>query len=131
MRQILLLLAFSSATVASAVSPQAESAARELVEILKVDEPLRELQKFTTTMSAIVRPSKKEPTPKSSPEMELLTADLKKRAVEIYTAEFTEVELVDMLTFFRSPTGARYLEKQPEIARSLRRYLTEAPPPKK
>ena len=49
------------------------------------------------------------------PEMELQKQRLINIAARIYAKRLTEAELKDIVTFFRSPAGKRYVETQPQI----------------
>jgi hypothetical protein len=83
------------------------------------------------TMAIMLPLSNNQPGSKGSTEAEAVIAEFKERAAEIYSAEFTEAELTDILAFYRSPSGARYLEKQSTIDKQLRHYLFDAPAPRK
>ncbi|MGA4551337.1 DUF2059 domain-containing protein [Methylorubrum aminovorans] len=49
------------------------------------------------------------------PEMELQKQRLINIAARIYAKRLTEAELKDIVTFFRSPAGKRYVETQPQV----------------
>ena len=49
------------------------------------------------------------------PEMELQKQRLINIAARIYAKRLTEAELKDIVAFFRSPAGKRYVETQPQI----------------
>ena len=49
------------------------------------------------------------------PEMELQKQRLINIAARIYAKRLNEAELKDIVTFFRSPAGKRYVETQPQI----------------
>jgi hypothetical protein len=49
------------------------------------------------------------------PEMELQKQAMITTAARIYAARLTEAELADIATFFRSPSGKRYVETQPQV----------------
>jgi uncharacterized protein len=49
------------------------------------------------------------------PEMELQKQRLINIAAGIYAKRLTEAELKDIVTFFRSPAGKRYVETQPQV----------------
>lgn len=49
------------------------------------------------------------------PEMELQKQRLINVAARIYAKRLSEAELKDIVTFFRSPAGKRYVETQPQI----------------
>ncbi|AMB45449.1 DUF2059 domain-containing protein [Methylobacterium sp. AMS5] len=49
------------------------------------------------------------------PEMELQKQRLITIAARIYAKRLNEAELKDIVTFFRSPAGKRYVETQPQI----------------
>lgn len=49
------------------------------------------------------------------PEMALQKQRLVDIAARIYARRLTEAELKDIVTFFRSPAGKRYVETQPQI----------------
>jgi hypothetical protein len=48
-------------------------------------------------------------------EMELQKQRLINIAARIYAKRLNEAELTDIVTFFRSPAGKRYVETQPQI----------------
>ncbi|CAO4154554.1 DUF2059 domain-containing protein [Methylorubrum aminovorans] len=49
------------------------------------------------------------------PEMELQKQRLINIAARIYAKRLTEAELKDIVAFFRSPAGKRYVETQPQV----------------
>ncbi len=49
------------------------------------------------------------------PEMELQKQRLINIAARIYAKRLTEAELKDIVAFFRSPSGKRYVETQPQV----------------
>jgi uncharacterized protein len=49
------------------------------------------------------------------PEMELQKQRMVDIAARTYAAKFTEAELKDIAGFFRSPSGKRYVEAQPQL----------------
>lgn len=49
------------------------------------------------------------------PEMELQKQRMIDTAARIYAQRLTEAELKDIVAFFRSPAGKRYVEAQPQI----------------
>ncbi|WP_298963347.1 DUF2059 domain-containing protein [uncultured Methylobacterium sp.] len=52
---------------------------------------------------------------KLQPEMELQKQRMIDTASRIYATRLTEAELRDIATFFRSPSGKRYVETQPQV----------------
>jgi uncharacterized protein len=48
-------------------------------------------------------------------EVLLQVEDLLKRIVPIYAKYYTEDELVQILSFYRSPAGTKYLQATPQI----------------
>ena len=53
------------------------------------------------------------------PEMELQKQRMIDIAARIYAQRLTEPELKDIVTFFRSPAGKRYVETQPQVLDEL------------
>lgn len=53
------------------------------------------------------------------PEMELQKQRMIDTAGRIYARRLTEAELQDIVTFFRSPAGKRYVETQPQVLDEL------------
>ena len=53
------------------------------------------------------------------PEMELQKQRMVDIAAKIYAQRFTEAELQDIVTFFRSPSGKKYVETQPQLLDEL------------
>ncbi|MBX9932081.1 MAG: DUF2059 domain-containing protein [Methylobacterium sp.] len=49
------------------------------------------------------------------PEMELQKQSMIDTAARIYARRLTEAELNEIVTFFRSPAGKRYVETQPQV----------------
>lgn len=111
-----------------AASQEAISYARELVELLKADQPLRDIAKMAGAVSTALPKSTRSTKSKSADQvLESSIEEFKKQAVEIYVSEYSEEELRDIVAFLKSSSGARFLEKQPEIVRKQMRLLTEAP----
>ncbi|MEH3145301.1 MAG: DUF2059 domain-containing protein [Methylobacterium frigidaeris] len=52
---------------------------------------------------------------KLQPEMEMQKQRMIDTASRIYATRLTEAELRDIATFFRSPSGKRYVETQPQV----------------
>lgn len=52
---------------------------------------------------------------KMQPELELQKQRIIDIASRIYATKLTEAELRDIATFFRSPSGKRYVETQPQV----------------
>ncbi|QRE72843.1 DUF2059 domain-containing protein [Methylobacterium aquaticum] len=52
---------------------------------------------------------------KMQPELELQKQRIIDTASRIYANKLTEAELRDIATFFRSPSGKRYVETQPQV----------------
>ena len=52
---------------------------------------------------------------KMQPELELQKQRIIDTASRIYASKLTEAELRDIATFFRSPSGKRYVETQPQV----------------
>lgn len=52
---------------------------------------------------------------KMQPELELQKQRIIDTASRIYATKLTEAELRDIATFFRSPSGKRYVETQPQV----------------
>jgi len=52
---------------------------------------------------------------KMQPELELQKQRIIDIASRIYASKLTEAELRDVATFFRSPSGKRYVETQPQV----------------
>lgn len=63
------------------------------------------------------------------PEMELQKQRMIDIAARAYAAKFSEAELTDIATFFRSPAGKRYVEMQPplldEMVRAMQGWTEE------
>ncbi len=63
------------------------------------------------------------------PEMELQKQRMIDIAARTYAAKFSESELNDIATFFRSPAGKRYVEMQPalldEMVRAMQGWTEE------
>ncbi len=57
------------------------------------------------------------------PEMELQKQRMVDIAARTYAAKFTEAELKDLATFFRSPSGKRYVEAQPQLLDEMVREM--------
>ena len=57
------------------------------------------------------------------PEMELQKQRMVDIAARTYAAKFTEAELKDIAGFFRSPTGKRYVEAQPDLLDAMVREM--------
>ncbi|GEP09743.1 DUF2059 domain-containing protein [Methylobacterium gnaphalii] len=53
------------------------------------------------------------------PEMELQKQRMINVAAQIYARRLNEAELQDIVTFFRSPSGKRYVETQPQVLDEL------------
>ncbi|MCE4223259.1 DUF2059 domain-containing protein [Methylobacterium sp. C25] len=53
------------------------------------------------------------------PEMELQKQRMINVAAQIYARRLSEPELQDIVTFFRSPSGKRYVETQPQVLDEL------------
>jgi uncharacterized protein len=49
------------------------------------------------------------------PEMEMQKQELISTAARIYAARLSEAELKDIAAFFRTPSGRRYVETQPQV----------------
>ena len=49
------------------------------------------------------------------PELEMQKQELIATAARIYAARLSEAELKDIAAFFRSPSGRRYVETQPQV----------------
>ena len=57
------------------------------------------------------------------PEMELQKQRMVDIAARTYAAKFSEAELKDIATFFRSPSGKRYVEAQPQLLDEMVREM--------
>lgn len=57
------------------------------------------------------------------PEMELQKQRMIDIAARTYAARFSEAELTDIATFFRSPAGKRYVEMQPALLDEMVRAM--------
>ncbi len=51
---------------------------------------------------------------------------LKGKYIEIYASTFTEQELIELINFYKSPIGQKYIEKMPEIMTKSMRIGQEA-----
>lgn len=50
-----------------------------------------------------------------TPEMEMQKQEMINAAARIYAARLSEAELKDIAAFFRTPSGRRYVETQPQV----------------
>ncbi len=57
------------------------------------------------------------------PEVELQKQQMVNTAARIFAERFTESELKDIATFYKSPTGAKFVEQQPLVLDDIVREL--------
>jgi hypothetical protein len=118
------------------VTPQKLVLAQQLVDAAKL------LRTTTFAMNVVMRPFIQQINAgQGSPELKAYTVDLIKSELdtlqqkmapifaETYARTFDEQQLTDILAFYRSPTGQRLIEKQPELAREGQLAMIPLIPP--
>jgi len=121
-----LALTFSTAAVAQAPAPSSDAAAaaRELVVTMRAAEQLK-------TLLPVIMQQLKPAIVQNRPQIEkdydaimptlvqgmlARSDDLLKLVGDIYARNFTAAELREVIAFYRSPVGQKFLEKMPAIA---------------
>lgn len=111
-----------AAPAATAPTPSHLAAARELALILKIDEPVREyldsipsqlMSSFTTTRPELAT-DLRQVIIAMTPEIVAKREEMITNGVRIFAIRFTEPEIADVLKFFKTPIGEKYLRVQPQ-----------------
>lgn len=124
------LLAFGPSAHAQQPTPSALAAAKELVTVIGAD------KLFVPLISGVVEQGKSlylQQNPSLAKDLNdsaiAVRDELAPRSVELQTevsrlfaSHFTEQELKDLLTFFKSAVGKKYLEQQPLIVQQTESF---------
>ena len=109
---------------AQSPDPGAEAAARELIDTMKLADQFKVMMPmiFRQIKPAIVqnRPEVDRDfdalAPKLMDSMNARLGELQNAVVLVYASNFTEAELRDLIAFYKSPTGQKFLQKTPFVA---------------
>jgi len=109
----------------TATSPENLTAARELIQVMKVTEQFKAvLPVIAQNLKPAVVQNRPEVEKVYDTMMPLFYQRAQQRFTElsdsiagIYASNFTVDEMHDMVTFYKSPTGQKLLERQPTITR--------------
>jgi uncharacterized protein len=121
-----LCLLFSGPAPAQSPSPEQLAAARELVVTMKLATQLKVLMPVFVNALKAAMLSGRSPEfvrdfeallPTLMAEMEKHYDEFSDQAAMLYAANFSAQELREVTAFYRSPTGQKLLERQPEITR--------------
>lgn len=106
---------------------QSTALAEELMTVVHVDKNMEQaLQQITKMQEQVLNSQSATPEAKAKQQQIMKTAmdetkalfsweTLKPTFVEIYASTFTPEELQAMITFFKSPMGQKWIEKQPQL----------------
>ncbi|WP_167856544.1 DUF2059 domain-containing protein [Hymenobacter metallicola] len=110
----------TTAAPVAAISPKQRQAAEELLQMMKMEENMNKSIDQMVSMQVQQRPDMKQVEPELRTFMtkHMSWATLKDDMVQLYAAEFTEKDLRNLTAFYKSPTGQKLLDKQPELMRA-------------
>lgn len=122
-----------AAPAASQIAPSHLAAAREFALVLKMDEPLKavldEMQNQVLSTMTTTRPEilndLKQILVSMNPDIAARREEMLDAGARTLATRFSEQEIGDLIKFFKTPLGAKYLEKQPE---ALNDFLAQVPP---
>lgn len=120
---VVLSLLFLAPVQAQSPNAGAEAAARELVDTIKLADQFKVMMPmiFRQMKPAIVqnRPEVDRDfdalAPKLMDSMGARLDELQSAIVLIYASNFTEAELRDLIAFYKSPSGQKFLQKTPFV----------------
>ncbi|PJJ48109.1 DUF2059 domain-containing protein [Hymenobacter chitinivorans] len=110
-----------------AISAKQQQAAEELLQVMHMEENTNKSIDQMVTMQVQQRPDMKavEPELRTFMTKHMSWATLKDDMVQLYATEFTEKDLRSLTAFYKSPTGQKLLDKQPELLRATMRLGQE------
>jgi len=114
---------FSASAHAQSPNAGAEAAARELVDTIKLADQFKVMMPvILRQMKPVIVQNRPEVdrdfdalAPKMLDSMGARLDELQSAVVLIYASNFTEAELRDLIAFYRSPTGQKFLQKTPFV----------------
>jgi uncharacterized protein len=62
---------------------------------------------------------------KFNQDMQGRDAEIGNEMVRLYTTDFTEQELKDLVAFYKSPLGKKYLEQEPKTIQASLKYMND------
>ena len=128
MTKYLLLLLLAAAPLARADEASHKAVATQFVDISEVPKAMRAavmgfvnpmLERLVQQGMPAVAVDEMKQAITSWYDEEIKWQDLKPQMVELYTQEFTEPELKEMLAFYQSPTGRKALAVMPAIMQQM------------